>query len=173
MTESFDNMLLDGGHKNSLGKVPEVITTVLADRNRLPELYNCLFDDDAWVRMRAADALEKICREHPDWIVPYIDKIQTELSASTQPSIQWHIAQIYRQVPLTDAQRQSALQWLTERLQTTEVDWIVAANAMDTLVAFTKDGFFPPAEVIRLLKLQQGHKSSAVIRRATKLLATL
>ena len=166
-------MLLDGGHKNSLGKVPEIIAIVLADKTRLRELYTCLFDDDAWVRMRAADVLEKICREHPDWIVPYIDKIQTELSASTQPSIQWHIAQIYRQVPLTDAQRRSALQWLTERLQTTEVDWIVAANAMDTLVTFTKDGFFPPAEAIRLLKLQQGHKSSAVIRRATKLLATL
>jgi HEAT repeat protein len=33
----------------------------LHDPERLEELYSCLFNEDAWVRMRAADALENLC----------------------------------------------------------------------------------------------------------------
>ena len=123
--------------------------------------------------MRAADTLEKICRQHPDWLLPYIDKIQSDLSMSTQPSIQWHMAQIYEQVALTDEQRQKAQSWLKKLLATKEVDWIVAANAMDTLMKFTREGSFPAAKMAELLKIQQQHKSNAVIRRATKHLTAL
>lgn len=173
MTEHFVEMLMDGGHRNSLGRVNEIIENVLRDRSRLDELYGCLFNEDAWVRMRAADAIEKICRKHPDWLLPYVDRFQDELSASAQPSIQWHLAQIYEQVSLTDEQKQIAQNWLKTLLSTKDIDWIVAANAMDTLVKFTKEGSFPADEMARLLEIQQHHKSNAVIRRATKLLAGL
>jgi len=173
MTEKFAEMLMHGGHANSLGRVNEVIEIVLSEKSRLDELYNCLFHEDAWVRMRAADALEKICRKQPDWLLPYIDRFQDELSSSTQPSIQWHLAQIYEQVSLTDKQKQAAQNWLQALLTTKDVDWIVAANAMDALAKFTKDGSFPASDMTKLLKIQQHHKSNAVIRRATKLLAAL
>ncbi len=173
MTEYFAEMLMDGGHANSLGRVNETIEIVLHDKSRLDELYACMFAEDAWVRMRAADAIEKICRKQPDWLLPYVDRFQKELSASTQPSIRWHLAQIYGQLPLTNAQQQLAQDWLKALLSTKEADWIVAANAMDTLVKFTKSGSFATDEMIKLLKIQQGHKSNAVIRRATKLLAEL
>lgn len=166
-------MLATGGHKNSLGEVPQVIEIVLQNQHRIEELYNCLFDEDAWVRMRAADALEKICRVHPDWLLPYIDRLANDFGASLQPSIQWHMAQIYKQVPLTPAQRDVAIQWLTQRIATKDVDWIVAANAMETLAQFAHDGSFPLDQLVPLLKVQQHHKSSAVVRRATKILATL
>lgn len=173
MTHTFANMLTTGGHANSLGEVPQVIEIVLHDQHRLEELYNCLFNEDAWVRMRAADALEKICRVHPDWLLPYIDRLAKDFGTSTQPSIQWHMAQIYKQVPLTPAQKQTAIQWLTQRISTKDADWIVAANAMDTLAQFTKDGSFSTEQLVPLLKIQLQHKSSAVVRRATKILATL
>lgn len=173
MTERFADMLMGGGHANSLGRVNEVIEIVLKDASRLDELYACLLHDDAWVRMRGADALEKVCREHPDWLLPYIDKLADELGASTQPSIQWHVAQIYRQVQLTDAQLRVAQKWLSSLLSTKEVDWIVAANAMDTLMKFTAEGSFPRSQMLTLLKVQQHHKSNAVIRRATKHIAAL
>ena len=173
MTEKFTEMLAAGGHANSLGRVNEVIELVLQDKSRHDELYDCLFDEDAWVRMRAADALEKICRLHPGWLLPYVDKLQDELATSTQPSIQWHLAQIYGQVDLTPKQKQAAIHWLKHLLSTKDVDWIVAANAMDTLAQFSKDGSFPVVEIIPLLKVQQSHKSNAVIKRANKLLTEL
>lgn len=168
MTEKFATMLMDGGHANSLGKVNEIIEIVLQDKSRLEELYSCLFDEDAWVRMRAADALEKICRQHADWLLPYIDRFQKELSTSTQPSIQWHLAQIYEQVQLTAQQKERAQVWLKSLLSTKEADWIVAANAMDALMKFTKEGSFSTAEMAKLLEIQQQHKSNAVVRRTTK-----
>lgn len=166
-------MFMAGGHANSLGRVNEVIEIVLRDKAKLDELYSCLFEADAWVRMRAADTLEKICRQHPDWLLPYIDKIQAELSSSTQPSIQWHMAQIYEHVALSDNQRQKAQDWLSQLLSIKEVDWIVAANAMDTLMKFTREGSFPTSAMIELLKIQQQHASNAVVRRATKHLTAL
>ena len=75
MNESFAEILRVGGRSNSLGRTVEVIETVLADHSRVEELYNCLFQDDAWLRMRAVDALEKICRKHADWLAPYIKQI--------------------------------------------------------------------------------------------------
>jgi len=166
-------MLAGGGHKNSLGEVPQVIEIVLQNQHRIEELYTCLFDDDAWVRMRAADALEKICRVHPDWILHYIDRLANDFGTNTQPSIQWHMAQIYKQVPLTQTQKDVAIQWLAQLVATKDVDWIVAANAMETLAQFTKDGSFPSDQLVPLLKTQQHHKSNAVVRRATKILAAL
>jgi hypothetical protein len=60
-------MLTVGGKSNALGRTNEVIEIVLLDKSRLDELYKCLFEADAWVRMRAGDALEKICRHCPEW----------------------------------------------------------------------------------------------------------
>ncbi|HEX8763133.1 MAG TPA: hypothetical protein VF733_05245 [Candidatus Saccharimonadales bacterium] len=173
MDEEFAKMLMAGGHANSLGRVDEVIEIVLNNRRRLNELYDCMFDNDAWVRMRAADALEKICRMHPDWLLPYIDRLAPELSTSDQPSIQWHLAQIYREVSLTDEQKYFAIGWLKSLLSSKEIDWIVAANAMDALVSFTKDGSFSVSKMTSLLEIQQKHKSKSVVRRASKLLAEL
>lgn len=169
MQQNFSKLLAVGGKSNSLGQVNEVISLILLDKSRLKELYGCLFEEDAWLRMRAADALEKIGREHPDWLLAFIDKFQKELAISNQPSIQWHLAQIYKEVKLTDEQKRLAIQWLEKILSTTQVDWIVAANAMVTLAKFAQDGSVSQSELLVLLKIQQKHKSKAVVRKANLL----
>ena len=55
--ESFEEMLT-GGHPNSLGRTVEVVALVLADRDRLGELYACYQSDDAVVRLRTSNALK-------------------------------------------------------------------------------------------------------------------
>ena len=173
MNETFADMLRVGGKTNSLGKANEVIDIVLHDKSRLDELYECMFHEDAWARMRAADAFEKVCRVHPEWVLTYVDRFPDELATSSQPSIQWHLAEIYGQVDLTSEQKAFAINWLKLRLSSPEVDWIVAANAMKTLAQFTQDGSVSDAEFIPLLKIQQSHKSNAVVKRASKLLDSL
>jgi len=169
MTGSFETLLLVGGKSNSLGKVDEVIRMVLADKSLLKELYGCMFHVDPWVRMRAADAFEKVCRKHPEWIEPYVDRIQEELSGpDQQASIQWHLAEIYRQVTLTSEQKQHALNWLVGRLSSIDVDWIVAANTMTALAYFVEKGDFSKEKLLGLLKIQLDHKSKSVVKKATK-----
>lgn len=171
MNEMFTDMLAEGGKKNSLGRVNDVIKAVLHDKSRLKELYQIISHEDAWVRMRAIDAFEKICRERPEWIEPYINKIQNDLSSSSQPSIQWHIAQIYSQIDLSNSQKNKAISWLMKQLSTVEVDWIVAANAMKTLAYFIRKRDIKKSDLIAILETQANHKSPAVVKRAQKLLS--
>jgi hypothetical protein len=170
---SFAEMLAVGGKSNSLGRAQDVIQSVLEDKALLDELYECLFNEDAWIRMRAADSLEKICRIHPDWLVPYLDKISNDLSSSDQASIQWHLAQIYREVALTPAQKSFAIDWLKGLLSSPNVDWIVAANSMDTMAQFVRDGSVSKSELRTLLEIQCQHKSKSVVKRANKLRSEL
>ncbi|MBK5109963.1 MAG: hypothetical protein JJE10_01195 [Thermoleophilia bacterium] len=89
MSEPFAEVL-SGGHHNSLGRTDEVIGEVLADPGRVEELFATLESPDELVRMRAGDALEKVCRERPQWLEPYAETILTEIGSIDQPSVQWH-----------------------------------------------------------------------------------
>lgn len=166
-------MLKVGGKTNSLGRAAEVVKIVLRDQSRLKELYDCVFVDDAWVRMRAIDSIEKVCRVHPDWLEPYVDRFSKDLATSTQPSIQWHLAEIYGEVQLTPQQKQFAIKWLKKKLASSDADWIVAANSMKTFAQFAQDGSVSRRELIEALQMQQHHASKAVVKRATKLLEEL
>lgn len=173
MQESFADMLSIGGKRNSLGRAGEVVDVVLADKSRLGELYDCVYHQDAWVRMRAVDSLEKVCRVHPDWIRPYVDRLLKDFSHSTQPSILWHQAQIYTQVQLSAEQQSTVIRWLKGLLSSEEIDWIVAANSMDALVYFTDKRSVERTEALNLLDKQRNHRSNAVKKRAAKLIAKL
>ena len=93
MVERFAEAL-QGGHHNSLGRTEEVVAIVVADPTRLEELFAVLAVPDELVRMRAGDALEKVCRRRPAWFVPHIDRIIGDIGAIEQPSVQWHVAQM-------------------------------------------------------------------------------
>jgi len=173
MNESFGEMFTVGGKSNSLGRTAEVVEIVLNDRSRLEELYGCLFIEDSWVRMRAADGLEKVCRKKPDWLEPYVDRFNEELASDGQPSVQWHLAQMYTEIRLTDAQRDFAINWLKGLVNSTDVDWIVSSNAMGALLQFSRQGFIPKEEVIPLFEIQTHHTSKAVRKRARTLLETV
>ncbi len=170
MVEPFSNILITGGHTNYLGRAKEVLDATLVDRSRLEELFECLNNDDAWVRMRAIDSIEKVCRVHPEWLEPYTELLLTELSQRSQASIQWHLAEIFTQIKLTSEQEKRAITWLTERCNDPAIDWIVAANCMDALAHFTRLGLFPVNTIKAILRRMQSHRSKAVNKRATKLL---
>jgi hypothetical protein len=122
--------------------------------------------------MHAADTLENLPSTF-GLVRGIYRPFPNDLAISTQPSIQWHLAQIYREVDLTPAQRRFAINWLKHVLSSKDVDWIVAANAMDALAQFAKDDSVPAGDIVRLLEIQQNHKSSAIIKRAQKLLTEL
>lgn len=170
MKETFAEIFSIGGKTNSLGRANEVIEIVLKDKRKLEELFSCLFVENAWVKMRAADSLEKVCRLHPERLLPYVDRLQDEAVLDPQPSIQWHLAQIYAQLGLTPKQKIKAINWLESLLSSTDVDWIVSANAMKTLVQFCIDGSVPVQDTISLLKIQKNHRSKSVVKKANKLL---
>jgi len=55
--------LLAGSDRRSIGRANEAVTAVERDPARFEKLWDCLKNQDPIVRMRAADALEKITRK--------------------------------------------------------------------------------------------------------------
>lgn len=166
--EPFEDVLAVGGRTNSLGRASDVLDLLRADGSRTDELVACISADDAWVRMRAADTFEKLVREDPHRGRPYVEHVLTVLTRSDQPSVQWHVAQLLDLLELTPDQRDTAVAWLRERVATTEVDWIVAAQSMTTLVSLQRQGHVEAADLDALLEVQQSHPSASVRRKATR-----
>ena len=165
--ESFKEILAVGGKANTLGRANEIVTLLNTNSSRLDELFDCIFDDDAWVRMRAIDSFEKLVRVTPGLAQPYLQRIFDELTLSEQPSIQWHLAQIFTEAELTKAQQNQAITWLKNRLQTSDVDWIVSVNTMKALVHFKQLGFVTAEDLKELFTIQGAHSSKSVRKKAT------
>jgi len=62
--------MLKGGDRRSIGRSNEVTKLVLRQPGRFAELVECLWSEDPIVRMRAADAAEKVSAMKTDLLKP-------------------------------------------------------------------------------------------------------
>lgn len=136
--EPFKTMLA-GGHPNSLGRTIKVVDMVLVDRSRLEQLYQCYFSEDEVVRLRTSNAMKRLWRQHPEWLVPYLDQFLSEISQIRQPSTQWTLAQLFLELDtwLTQDQRVKAIAILKSNL-VEYTDWIVINNTLQALSSWPK-----------------------------------
>jgi hypothetical protein len=88
-----------GGNKRKINNQP-VIEAVLHDPTRVGELFACVKDADEYVRMRASDALEKVCQANASIVQPLKIRVLNEMSVIDQPGVQWHYAQIVDKLQL-------------------------------------------------------------------------
>lgn len=139
MDERFEVMLA-GGHPNSLGRTEDVVARVLAERSRLGELYSCYFSADEVVRLRVSSAMKRVTAAHPDWTMDFMDGLQGDVAAIDQASTQWTLALIFDLTRhlLTGAQRARAIEIMQENLATHQ-DWIVLNTSMKVLGAWAGD----------------------------------
>jgi HEAT repeat protein len=171
--EAFVEML-SGGHPNSLGRTEEVVGLVLADGSRLEQLFGCLESPDAVVRMRAADALEKVCRERPEWFEPRVERLLEEVGAIDQPSVQWHTAQMLGHLyPRLDSDQGRRAGALLRRYLTESDDWIVLNVTMEILAEWSRDRADLAAWLLPELERLRADERKSVAKRATKLHAKL
>jgi hypothetical protein len=171
--ESFETMLT-GGHPNSLGRTIEVVELVLKDSSRLDELYNCYFSQNEVVRLRTSNALKRICAEHPDWLVPYLDKFLTEIAELDQASAQWTLAQLFNTLSakMSATQKQQAIAVLKRNLEHNN-DWIVQNQTMETLGAWAKTDQALKEWLEPYLRKLVNEDRKSIAGKATKLLNSL
>ena len=63
--------LLKDGDRRSIGRSDQVATMVSKNLQLFPKLIEGLWSKDTLVRMRAADAAEKVTRKKPELLTPY------------------------------------------------------------------------------------------------------
>lgn len=92
---------LKGGDRRSIGRSNQVVALV----RRTPELFPALIDwmhhEDALVRMRAADAAEKLTVTNPEWLRPFKVQLIKLATRTKQPELRWHLAQMLPRVELS------------------------------------------------------------------------
>jgi len=128
---------LAGGDRRSIGRVDEVVAEVLADTSIFRELFTGLIQQDEVIRMRTADAVEKISRQRPDLIEPYKEEIIYYISKIGQQEVRWHWAQIVPRLELNEDERLHVVGILITSLD--DRSKIVNALAMQALADLIKD----------------------------------
>lgn len=139
MNDDFESMLT-GGHPNSLGRTVDVVDSVLADRDRLANLYACYFSDDEVVRLRVSSAMKRVAIERPEWVVEYMDRLQVDVAELDQASAQWTLALLFdltRHLQ-SDAQLARSVEIMQRNLVHHD-DWIVLNNSMQVLHDWSDD----------------------------------
>jgi hypothetical protein len=164
--------MLSGGPPNSLGRTPEVVAATLADRALLRPLFTTLRSDDPIVRMRAGDALEKVCRERPEWFAREANRLLEEVAAIDQPSVRWHVIQMLGEIRLTGEQHRRAVA-LARRFLETSQDWIVLNVTMQQLFEWSRDDPTLAAWLAPQLERLTTDRRRSVAGRARKLLAAM
>ena len=162
---------LTGGHPNSLGNTLEVVEEVFADLSLFEELFNCYFSEDEVVRLRTSNAVKRVCKAHRKVLIPYIDRLLTEIAAIDQASTQWTLANLFDMLSkdMSEAQLTQAEALMKNNLAHHQ-DWIVLNNSMETLGKWSKKDPMLQAWLLPHLQRLAGDTRKSVARRADKLL---
>jgi hypothetical protein len=108
---------LSGGDRRSIGRSNEVAAHVLAHPAHFRHVFAGLAADDPVLRMRAADAIEKITAQRPELLRPYKRKLLAIAGSTNQQEIRWHAARIMPRLQLTAKERAPALDILFDYLR--------------------------------------------------------
>ena len=109
--------MLGGGDRRSIGKANRIAKIVLAEPKRFGELLGCLWDEDPIVRMRAADAAEKVTVTRPELLNPHRPELLGLLAEAEQIELRWHLALMVPRLALTGPERQRAVKSLQRYLE--------------------------------------------------------
>ena len=122
---------LKGGDRRSIGKSNEVVAMVLKEPRLFDALFSGLFADDPVIRMRSADAAEKITAVHPEYLVPYKTSLLKSLANVGQAEVRWHVAPMLARLPLSKSEQAAVIDVLTGYMN--DHSSIVKTTAMQAL----------------------------------------
>jgi hypothetical protein len=160
--------MLSGGDRRSIGHANEVAALVLARPQLVGELVELLWDTDALVRMRAADALEKLSREHTECLQAYKAELLGLMADTTQQELRWHLAALVPRLKLSPEERRRAAAMLERYLE--DRSSIVKTCAMQGLWELAlRDGEMRP-KIVDLVRELTRTGTAAMRARGRKLL---
>jgi len=144
---------------------------VADDCSLFPSLIAGLWSPDPLVRMRAADATEKVTREHRELLYPYKKELLGLMAETDQQELRWHLAAIVPRLELSDRERQSAIDSLTGYL--TDRSSIVKTFALQGLADIAEGQPEIRPAVIDMLREANRKGTPAMKARSRKLLIHL
>ncbi len=162
---------LAGGDRRSIGKSNEVVADVISDPSLFEVVFNGMLSDDPLIRMRCADAVEKITVKHPEYLQPYKEKLIKQIAKSEQQEVRWHVAQMVPRLDLTREESGFVFEILLDYLN--DKSNIVKTFSMQAMADLAERDASLRSQVIPLLEELTSTGSPAMKSRGRKLLQKL
>jgi len=162
---------LEGGDRRTIGRADEVEAMVSKNPRLFPKLIAGLWSEDPLVRMRAADATEKVTRSNRELLKPYRKELLGMMAEASEQEMRWHLAVIIPRLPLNARERELAVSMLNGYLG--DRSSIVRTFALQGLADLAQDDSNLGARVIEVLRESSKIGSPAMKARSRKLLHQL
>lgn len=164
--------LLKGKDLRSIGNANKIVNDIEKNPDLFKEIFNGIKNEDPVIRMRAADAVEKITKKHKEFLIPYKNEIIENISEIEQQEVRWHIALIFSYLDLNENEKEIVIQKLYSWIKDSD-SVIVKVNSLQALFDITKNDLKYKNKVKILLEENLNNKSSAIKARCKKLLSQL
>ncbi len=162
---------LQGGDRRSIGRVVEVVAAVRKDPALFTVLVDGLFEEDPLIRMRAADAVEKLTTDYPEYLQPFKPRLIRLTGETTQQEVKWHLAQILPRLELESDEKKEIVKKLF--LYLNDKSKIVVTFALQALADLAVEDKNLQPRIIRVLEEFTQTGSPAIKSRGRKLLKHL
>lgn len=136
-----------------------------------PKLIAGLWAEDPLIRMRAADAAEKVTRTNPELLWPYKKELLGLMADAKQQELRWHLAVIVPRLALNAKERQRVISLLNSYLE--DRSSIVRTFALQGLADLAHDDPAIRVTVIEILREAARNGTPAMKSRSRKLLPRL
>jgi hypothetical protein len=163
--------LLQGGDRRTIGRSDQVAAMVSKDQRLFRKLIAGLWSADAIVRMRAADAAEKVTRMNPALLRPHKKELLALMSEAKQQELRWHLAAIVPRLQLNAKERKLTASLLNNYLE--DRSSIVKTYALQGLADLAQDDSSTRPKVVEILREAARRGTPAMKARSRKLLIRL
>jgi hypothetical protein len=163
--------MLEGGDRRSIGRADEVAALVLRSPRLFGALVKGLWSEKAVVRMRAADAAEKVTRTRPEWLATYKKELLGLLREAEEQEVRWHLTMMVPRLELDAKDRGAAMEALREYLE--DKSSIVKTCALEGLAELAGKDVELRAGVVEILREATRSGTAAMRARGRKLLLGL
>jgi hypothetical protein len=171
MTRNKIGVLLEAADRRSIGRSDHVAAMVCKSPKLFPKLIAGLWSTAALVRMRAADAVEKVTRKNPELLTPYRKELLGLLVEAKEQEVRWHLAVLVPRLPLNSKERQLAMSSLNSYLE--DSNSIVKTFALQGLADLAKDDLRIRTAVMEILREASRNGTPAMKARSRKLVSQL
>lgn len=163
--------LLQGGDRRMIGRSDEVAAMVCENPEFFRELIAGLWSSDPRVRMRAADAAEKVTRRNPEFLASHKKELLGLMAETEQQELRWHLAVMIPRMVLNAKERKASALSLRRYLE--DRSSIVKTFALQGLADLARNEPAIRTQVIEVLQVALQSGTPAMKARSRKLLLDL
>ena len=133
--------LLSGGDLRSIGRSNDAVLKV-RNEDDFDELFKCLSYTDRIVRMRAADAIEKITLKYPSYLLKHKASLMDLCCTVKDKELKWHLALLIPRLNLSDNEKEIVWKTLSGWAQDKEESKRVRVSSIQAVYEIAESDTF-------------------------------